>query len=635
MSAKPKASTKSSKTREASQSPSSRSETGEKGKPASEARQKTFSKRFDFNSEEHKLPLKKSLKQGDFKKLIRTIKQDVHNLHQVTAYTYGTGDYTPANPKLYTPWTKKYSREVLRQVLRRLDKIPEYHHVKRAGGPGGGQLQRPFFVFQPFHDWVNEVNMGNGLAGLLVHMYKKYNKKDPTKFDWQASYQAFLDYANDSGKLSKPITHKEVVEDLLYVHAPGRRETATNGDVQGVNNFYFQLMNTKDGQVIDPADPVITRIVEVRNAYVSGYNKNRPKGEEALKPINAARAVAMCVPQEATIADSNGVPMETSSILDANITIRGSKLTYKSSAINSGMSTAILALMTNANLIPKSENDDNARSRGYIQYDLFAKYFHNRATITVGGKNRPNENHVPGYQPGVDAKYYLGNKSTDLGLDLSDLDEATLRTVISNAFPSTATGKKSDSNSPLGKIAHRVSRAYGDKPPTIFELISEMKSGKGGGGSTKSFLERTTEDAPYGITNFAATQLAFLSKIPREFLSAETQAIIKTEDLYKQVKEVQRYLSNINKAYSAYRVSPSKRSAATPSKAASPRKPKSKSKSASASGQSDEDEPEEVEAEEAEGDAPEEEEEVPASAGASTKAKQKPSVTAPEEEEDE
>lgn len=562
-------STKGSK-RTKSVSPSAKSEAGgEEKKKESQTRKKNFAKRFDWTLEAHQLPLTKSLKQNVFKQMISTIKQDVHNLYTVTAYTYGTGEYDHGLP--YTKWTKKYSREVLRQVLKRLDLVPEYHHVKRAGSTGGTQLQMPFYVFQNFYDWINEVNMGNGLAGLLVHLVKKADKRG--KPYWEANYRTFLDYVNQDDNHGKTLTRDEVLNDLLYVHARGKVDSDfVKTESESVSKPYFD--DGKGKGTVNPDDATVQRIVEVRNAYVRTYNSKLPQGEPELVEITAEEAAAMAVPQSATIAFSDG-EMKTSEVLNTTITTSDGE-TYRSSAINSGMSTAILALMTSANNLTKSKGA--ARSGGYIEYDLFAKYFHNKGAKTVDGKREAAP--YPTYAPGKDAGFYLGGKKLDLGID-TNLEGDNLKGNIARRFPSLASGKKTtDQNGPLAKVTFRVGRAYGRKTDTIFELIAKMKSGKGGENKASSFVEKNFEGTnDYGITNFSATQLVFLNKIPKEFLDPKTQASLNT-DLFNRVKAVQKYLSTINMAYSAYRAQPSKKSSATPSRAAaSPRKPRSRSAS--------------------------------------------------------
>ncbi len=336
------------------------------------------------------------------------------------------------------------------------------------------------------------------------------------------------------------------------MHAKGKAE---NADVSAASYDMTDDSNTD----VSPNDAAIARIVQIRNAYVRTYNKRNPTAEP-LKPLTKDSAAAMAIPQNASIM-FEGKAMNTSSVLNVSIDTNDGK--FPSAAINSGMSTAILALMTNANQIPKSEG--GAKSGGYIQYDLFAKYFHK------GDDD---------YAPGQDAGYYLGDTKRDLGLKTRGGLE-TIKKSIAARYKSIASGKKSgdDNANPLSKMARRIELAYGDNPPTTFQLIGQMRGGKSGESKIRSFVERKGNE-PYGITNFAATQLAFLYKIPKEYLSDETVATL-DDELFKRVKAVQTYLSTINLAYTTYRTEARKKGGAgTPSRAApSPKKARSSSAS--------------------------------------------------------
>lgn len=76
--------------------------------------------------------------------------------------------------------------------------------------------ETPFYVFDNVHDWINEVNLGNGLADLLCHYAKvpKSAKNHPT--GRVSKPETFVRYANRH--LENKISIEEIRELLKYHH---------------------------------------------------------------------------------------------------------------------------------------------------------------------------------------------------------------------------------------------------------------------------------------------------------------------------------------------------------------------------------------------------------------------------------
>jgi hypothetical protein len=494
----------------------------------------------EFKPEGKKYP---HLDAKEFKSLIDTIAYNARVLFTTTQKVYGgqkLGEVTKAD-----------IRSLFSTLVKNIEMIKSYHRAKKATKHGGGSaehLKAPFFVSDNIHDLINNVNLGNGLADLMYHWIP--GKEDIEAEDsivtpneprtkgknGKASVEDFITLANE--KLTK-VTSKKELEGLLYLHS----------------DAYTAGKNVKDDKYkVDEAgyvdDKRVERIVDIYNAYAESFNETYEVAESdaGYRPtytFDQARARAIV-----QVAQLDGV--DSSDVLDREITVKSdpwkensAPVTFKSSFINSNMTTTIFALISNANKLTDHHNSK------YSHYELYDKYF-----------NADKESkYLPGRSTGL---YFGGRNYTPKGETEDDLKVKLVK------LPNLKKKDKGKGESQADKVARRFANHNAAKPLTGFGWVNQVykddhtmredippKKNKYNKTpeeieATLPFLKKGEEDEAYGVTNFVPTSLSHVYEIPTDFLTPETEALLKDDDLLAEFQVVKKHLQSLNRAYSAY-----------------------------------------------------------------------------------
>jgi len=508
---------------------------------------------FDFEAfkpENRKYP---HLDSKEFKLMVDTLVDDAKNVIVITQAVYGGKDDN---------YTKLETKRFATQFITHLKQVNAYHKAKGVSNrtQSAQHLTEPFFVTDNIHDWINGINMGNGLAHYLVHVIPgRDDETDVPNEEHAKTIKAkhdadeFIRLANSQLKGERK-TDKDELMELIYVHHDAY---TASGDVE---KSVFQT--DKESNVV-ANDPTVLRIVEVYNAYATAYNKKYglKVSSTGHKPqLTAKEAAANAVPQTANIPYEGGT-VNVSEILDVVIQVHDpfspdDEFNFNTSAINSGMNTTILTLMSNANQLSEPENGR------LIHYDLFEKYFNGNDQDYPQGKTtgfyfseRDENGEVSELH---DLSFSAGNgkkiSATDVAGGLRDSDN----------FPFLAAKSKSKSQAnQVDALARRISNVYSGKPMTAFQLmnsdymaskekyIAEHSDKAADVEADRPYVEYE-EDEPYGIRNFSGTKICFMFKVGEDFLAESARELLAETDFKAKVMGVQKYLSKLNAAYTAY-----------------------------------------------------------------------------------
>src|SRR5579871_1320706 len=148
-------------------------------------------------------------------------------------------------------------------------------------------LNQLHFYFQNLRDFINNVNLGNGLAPLFMHYTPTKvanilsHKPDPKMFVSMANQN--LPYNNQ--------TDLQEVRNLLRTYHP-RYEAPSN-----LRNYTFDLDEEGD---IDPDGPYFRRILQIRNAYVKTFNAQAKYKSLYKKILTPEAAIDLAIVQLST-----------------------------------------------------------------------------------------------------------------------------------------------------------------------------------------------------------------------------------------------------------------------------------------------------------------------------------------------
>lgn len=461
---------------------------------------KKLKARFDFSkypidkTVENPAPMKKRLTATEFRDLMHTIYEDVRNSFLVTSQAYGAKEQ-------YHTWTKTLAKQYVVAIRERLNMAYQYYKYhprseKKAELKNPPQLLQTLLVFQNFKDWINNVNMGNGLAQFMIHRNEN-PKFDPSDEKSKAkkylySVTDFIDMANE--KLKEPTSLKEINR-LLRFHPK---------DQEGDDKHVF------DADV--GSDDNFVRILAIINAY-------REVG--GVSPFSEKEALAHLIPQKAQLGKSD--KFNAQEVLNMNITTSDGA-EHTSAAINPGMSIIIMTLMANANHLYNKEQTK------YVDYKYFNKYF--------GGTDDK-------YAPTKGTGFYLDGEDLMTTSFIKGLPKRSERTKDAvEAVVRKAMGPDVKPSALENVVSHIADTA--NKNSTALSFAAA------GGRKKKSDSESKAVIDGVGVRTYTATQLAFYNRIPNFLLSEETKAAILGDDLTKRVKYVQKHFSAINEVYTLY-----------------------------------------------------------------------------------
>lgn len=492
-------------------SPRSESHASPKGHKPSEGEKKRYESRFDFSkyptdktADNH---MKKRLTSSEFREMLRTISQDFENTLEVYKYVLTSGTK-------YRNWDKNIAKQYFAKCQKRLMLTLEYYKYRppttRVAASGKQQLSQVFYVFQNFKDWINEVNMGTGLAKLLIA--KKTNPKDNDKELFDVA--GFIRDANT--KLETETSVKEINR-LLNFHTPEQ----VSGFMDGKYLF------TMDGENVSSEDKHFLRILEIHNAYRESKGK---------KQLSVNKALAMVVPQRSEI-EHDGKKFNVQEVLNVEITTNDEEK-HHSAAIVSAMSGIFMTLMAKANKIQETAQGYTK----YVHYEILERYF--------GGKD---EN----YPAGRGVGFYLSNKDQTANL-ITNLpkkkrfdDNGKPTEGTRNAVKALLNESDSKDSAAYTNIINRMSEAE-EKNFTAMTYVANGGR-KTVDGKKPPYIKKGKEDSPYGLINYASTQFAYYNRIPEQFLSkASRKAAEEGKELTEKVGAVQKYFSEINNVYSHY-----------------------------------------------------------------------------------
>lgn len=221
----------------------------------------------------------------------------------------------------------------------------------------------PRFIFQNLCDWMNETNLGNGIADLMCY-FDRYGNAKPG---------IFVEYTNENLDPNY-LTSIGEINELLKYHHPGYFTT------RKLKDYVFEL--DEEGNV-DPTDINLLRIVEIRQAYIATYNSRH---KDQLAPFEVKDAIKSLIPQTNSFYDPGGIKFNVSDFLSAKVMLKNSFKEYTSSIVNVGLILYVGALMRSSNNLGRTPN---------LPIELLDRYFN-------GG--------TPDYLEGRDCKFYLDDK---------------------------------------------------------------------------------------------------------------------------------------------------------------------------------------------------------------------------------
>jgi hypothetical protein len=493
--------------------------------------------RFDFEEFKHEGRSYPALTNQEFGKMIDTIVLDARAVVEVTKRAYGNPDFDH--------YKKSQVTKFATLLYGRIDRIKGYHKAKAkrkgAGKNNARHLIEPFFVTDNLHDMFNGLNMGNGLAGLLIHETVKQTKTGEDKV--ALSEKLFVQWANQELSESNKTSAAEI-KDLLEFHNPGYTSTWDLNKSADPRTFQTDA----EGYVAE-SDPNLKRIVQIQNAYAKAAK---------VPAVTIQDAIEIATPQVAVLTYVDGnqeYTFNVADVLDVPITvvdpITGQEYGMQTSAINSGMNTTMLALFSSMNNLPSPGKTRRIRSAIFDQY-----------------LNGGNED----YPAGFNTSLYFGRN------DLTYTGDKTSRKAIiadiKSSFPALAkTAKSKNGMSRVDIQADRYLNSQLDQPLTVFEQMAQDYVDNAGDKTQAEIDEGTpylapdpnNPNAPYGLLNFTATTMGFKYRISDDYHTADTRAQVDpdTSDgriLALKVAATHKYLTRLNKVVGAYNKESKKKS---------------------------------------------------------------------------
>ncbi len=516
------------------------------------------------------------LNSKEFKSMVNTLVFDLNNLLTITRLVYDGKDKT---------YTKKQVGSLKSVFLKHLKDVDSYHRAKaeRAGSKRSesDKKNEPHYMCDNIHDYINELNFGNGLVDMLVHRVPRLSDTDraagePTMRGKEPKFslKEFVRLAN-TVLVGDAQTSIAELEQLAYVHAPGYLATVDAGDVT------FAMK----GKKVSVNDPNLQRIVEVHNAYATAFNNayNVTSDDAGGKPMLTAKsAAALADPLKATLSydvvdNAGAVETKTVSVadmFDRELTVTspftGASVTFNTSVLRNSISSILIGLINNANLTSVSGK--------YIDYELFNKYF--------GGSD-------PTYAAGQSIGYFMGGNDLTYAPSDADLDKQIvarykslnktlnakdmaaervlqIKLNIGAMMPyGVSTGGKSIDN--IEKF-YKVVKLHQDGQPNFFNYLNDQYIAKHSiqGPDFKSPEEIATSlsyissddaivDKPgatprYGVVPFSlgATSTSLYS-VPADYLSEGDRLLLEDPEFRLQLTTVHNYLQSLNSSYKAFR----------------------------------------------------------------------------------
>ena len=392
-----------------------------------------------------------------------------------------------------------------------------------------------FYTFDNVHDFLDEVNVGNGLADLLCHYVEEKIPGGKVRLTLEPEY--FVDFANYSLPADEQ-TSLEEIQTLLKYHHPKYR---SQGEAR---NLVFSLDEKGN---ISQEDPILLRIIQIRNAYITETTDRYAEIDET-KILTIDKALRSVVPQHTPLIrvkskwEKKDDVFNVSDILNTHTALRDDPTgKYSTSYINVPFMNIFVQLLAFANDLynthtfkiennkeggeskeeEESEEEEEVEEfvvdAEYIKTDLLDKYFNAKP----GSK----------YFQGEDTKFYLNGepfcdyKEIDKNLNLTARDKdnesikAAVRQILGDDFP-TLTGSEKN------KLIERYILMYAKKPRTqkyytALELLNYIDNYV----DVPLYMPFSKDDG-YGIYPDFVAELALLYKIPLDCLSKKDRDLL-------------------------------------------------------------------------------------------------------------
>jgi hypothetical protein len=229
------------------------------------------------------------------------------------------------------------------------------------------RFYKPFVVDTAFHDWINDVNMGNGLIDLMCD-YSRYGN---------ANVDIFIELAN--GILTRKTNIEELYK-LIWYHHPGYQTMdlvfKSYYDSEGFWNYPISADTLRQrvrsvfnaatkSSAVDENDPNLRRIVDIINAYRTQFNRQKSRNVTRLNLLSYSEAALRCDPQKAKLFLEKEGHFFVDEVLDKEI--RGGN---KISLVSENLLSEIYNIMIEANNLRAYDKE-----RNLIHTDLFESYF--------------------------------------------------------------------------------------------------------------------------------------------------------------------------------------------------------------------------------------------------------------------
>lgn len=368
-------------------------------------------------------------------------------------------------------------------------------------------ISGPFYVFDNIHDWLNEVNLGNGLATILSF---------PSGYDGYrdniSKPDEFIRRANEFLSIKTSMTE---IRRLLRHHHPYYK------CADAIQNFVFRI--DKKGN-IRPSDPAITRCVQIRNAFIKCMNS---KYGENIPFISREEAVKIAIPQLTPLEDGINV----ADVLNVDVMLQRDTTIYGSCVLDYSLLKDIFNMMLQANNL--------IALNGYVKTNLLDKYFH------CTNKD---------YLPGTDMRFYLGGKVQHFYPEThTDFKNIGFKTVGSIA-PITRCNIKKNFPSIEGNALEQLIARY-----VVMYSINEKTGQKY---TPLEFVEQIENDIiltcypERGVGTNIVTIIKHLYKIPVIMLHSNYQQLVAyksvDKDITKRIRVVKEYFYNLFSIYKMY-----------------------------------------------------------------------------------
>lgn len=381
------------------------------------------------------------------------------------------------------------------------------------------------FVTDNIHDWLNEVNMGNGLAPLLTH-FEKYTLqfRDPTReplIKERSNSKLFMEMANRRLPNNAKVERDEIKEILLYHHDYYRSS-------ENVENLTFEI--DPETQIISTYDRIIQRIIQIHNAYIQDYNSTNRNKLNYVTPEDAINGVA---PQMASLTydysdggETGEIVFNVQDVISVPVTVtdpfngENANIIFNSVIVGSALVHNSLYAMAHANGLFSPQ-------KKRVDYQLFQKYF-----------NNGNENYIQGRDTGL---YFRG---IDLTYTPNILpSDNLLRDQLTGLGESRVT---------VDEKIRRIRNHFSNQPMTAFQFINNEEVLE-----NKRRLELPIDFEQNTMRQFIPTSLNWLYRIPRYYLTNESRRLLSPNTtngkiLNLKMKAVTDYFKKMNMVYLDY-----------------------------------------------------------------------------------